>query len=115
MADHAAGTANGAAIQSYTCNGSASQKLTIAPDGTLRIQGKCLDVPGYGTANGTKIDLWSRVGQTNEQWRVLGNGALVNPESGRCLDDPGSSTTPGTRPDIWDCLYSSNELWNLPQ
>jgi hypothetical protein len=97
-----------------TCNGSAGQKVTLAADGTLRIQGKCLDVPGYGTANGTKIDLWSCVGQTNQQWRVLANGALVNPESGRCLGDPGSSATPGTRLDIWDCAYSINELWTLP-
>jgi hypothetical protein len=97
-----------------TCNGSAGQKVTLAADDTLRIQGKCLDVPGYGTANGTKIDLWSCVGQTNQQWRVLANGALVNPESGRCLGDPGSSATPGTRLDIWDCAYSINELWTLP-
>jgi hypothetical protein len=54
------------------------------------------------------------VGQTNQQWRALANGALVNPESGRCLDDPGSSTKPGTRLDLWDCVYSTNELWNLP-
>lgn len=112
--DDRSSTVNGTAIQISTCNGTAAQSVTIAADGTLRIQGKCLDVTGYGTANGTKIDLWSCVGQTNQQWRVLGNGALVNPESGRCLDDPGYSTTPGTQLDIWDCAYSANELWTLP-
>jgi hypothetical protein len=108
------GTANGSAIQVYTCNGNTGQKVTVAADGTLRLQGKCIDVPGSGTANGTKLDLWTCVGQGNQQWRVLGDGALVNPESGRCIDDPGSSTTPGTRLDIYSCLYSKNELWRLP-
>lgn len=112
VTDRLGSTANGTPIQLNTCNGSASQKITVAADGTLRIQGKCVDVPGFGTANGTKLDLWDCVGQTNEQWRVLANGALVNPESGRCVDDPGSSTGAGTRLDIWDCVYSNNELWN---
>jgi Ricin-type beta-trefoil lectin domain len=108
------GTANGSAIQIYTCNGNTGQKVTVAADGTLRLQSKCIDVPGSKTANGTKLDLWTCVGQGNQQWRVLGNGALVNPESGRCIDDPGSSTTPGTRLDIYSCVYSKNELWRLP-
>ncbi|MFC8904445.1 RICIN domain-containing protein [Micromonospora sp. NPDC057140] len=30
--------------------------------------GLCLDANGYGTANGTKIHLWSCHGGTNQQW-----------------------------------------------
>jgi poly(hydroxyalkanoate) depolymerase family esterase len=30
--------------------------------------GKCLDVPGAATANGTKVVLWTCTGRTNQQW-----------------------------------------------
>ncbi|MGH3994788.1 MAG: ricin-type beta-trefoil lectin domain protein, partial [Pseudonocardiaceae bacterium] len=38
------GTADGTAVQLYTCNGTAAQTWTVASDGTLRALGKCMDV-----------------------------------------------------------------------
>src|SRR5262249_41937187 len=90
-------TANGTAIQLFTCNGSAAQSWTVPGDGTLRVAGKCMDVTSSGTANGTKIQLFDCNGTGAQQWSVNATTkALVNPQSGRCLDDPSSSTTDGT-------------------
>ena len=32
--------------------------------------GKCLDDPGFNTANGTQLDLWTCNGGTNQQWTI---------------------------------------------
>ena len=44
-------------MQVYTCNGTSAQNWTPEPNGTLQALGKCLDVTGGGTANGTLVDL----------------------------------------------------------
>ncbi len=50
-------TANGAAVQVWSCSGNANQEWTY--DGTsLRVYGtKCLDVTGGNTTNGTKLPI----------------------------------------------------------
>ncbi len=106
----AAGTANGTAIQLYTCNGTAAQSWTVATDSTLRALGKCMDVTSAGTANGTKIQLWDCNGTGAQVWQAQANGTLRNPASGRCLDATGPSSADGTRLQIWDCFASSNQL-----
>jgi hypothetical protein len=56
----ASGTANGTAVQLYTCSTGVAQTWTISDTGTIRNphSGKCLDVTGQGTANGSTIQLW---------------------------------------------------------
>jgi GH18 family chitinase len=110
----AAGTANGTAVQLYTCNGSAAQTWTVGTDGTIRALGKCMDVTSAGTANGTPIQLWDCNGTGPQTWRSQSNGTLLNPISGRCLDATGNSSADGTRLQIWDCFASANQVWRLP-
>lgn len=113
--DNGGATANGTAIQIFTCNGAASQIWQFAGDGTLRTAGKCLDVTSSGTANGTKIQLWDCNGTGAQQWSWSSStGALVNPQSGRCLDDPSSSTVDGTQLQLWDCNGTAAQQWTLP-
>lgn len=106
-------SANGTAVQIWTCNSTAAQSWTIGSDGTLRALGKCLDVSGNGTANGTKIIIWTCSGGGNQVWRVSGS-ALVNPQSNRCLDLPGGNTTNGTQLQIWDCNGTAAQTFRLP-
>ncbi|WP_431934958.1 glycosyl hydrolase family 18 protein [Micromonospora sp. RP3T] len=110
----AAGTANGTAIQLYTCNGTAAQSWTVGGDGTLRSLGKCLDVTSAGTANGTKIQLWDCNGTGAQVWQAQSNGTLRNPVSNRCLDATDNSSADGTRLQIWDCFGGANQVWRLP-
>ncbi|MFG1807587.1 ricin-type beta-trefoil lectin domain protein [Streptomyces sp. NPDC049040] len=105
-----ANSANGTAVQLWSCNAGDAQWWTLRADGTLRALGKCLDATGFGTANGTKLELWDCNGGANQQWQVSGGG-YRNPLSGRCLDDPGFSTADGTRLDLWDCNGGINQQW----
>jgi chitinase len=108
-----ASSANGTAIQLWTCNGSTAQQWTVS-GGTLRALGKCMDITSAGTANGTKVQLWDCNGSGAQVWQAQANGTLTNPTSGRCLDATGPSSADGTRLQIWDCAASSNQVWHLP-
>ncbi|MFJ7068571.1 GDSL-type esterase/lipase family protein, partial [Streptomyces sp. NPDC101115] len=47
-----AGTADGTAVQTWSCGNGANQYWSAYTGGTLRSMGKCLDAAGAGTANG---------------------------------------------------------------
>ncbi|MFF7052775.1 ricin-type beta-trefoil lectin domain protein [Streptomyces griseorubiginosus] len=102
-------SANGTAVDSWSCNGSDGQLWSARSDGTLRALGKCLDATGRGTANGTKIAVWDCNGGTNQQWQTY-NGGYRNPVSGRCLDIPAGSAD-GTQLVLWDCNGGANQQW----
>ncbi|HEV7964249.1 MAG TPA: ricin-type beta-trefoil lectin domain protein [Actinoplanes sp.] len=111
--DHS-GTANGTAVQLWTCNGTGAQSWRLAADGTIRALGKCLDVSGSGTANGTLTQLWDCNGTSAQQWLVSAANDLVNPHASRCLDAVGASSNDGTRLQIWDCSGAANQKWTPP-
>ncbi|HEY4850598.1 MAG TPA: ricin-type beta-trefoil lectin domain protein, partial [Streptosporangiaceae bacterium] len=81
--------------------------------GTVTIHGKCLDIAGGGTANGSKVDLSSCTGGGNQQWFLAGFGVLFNPASAKCLDDTGMSTANGRQVDIFTCVGTTNQTWTL--
>ncbi|WP_200216469.1 glycosyl hydrolase family 18 protein [Micromonospora coerulea] len=110
----AANSANGTAIQLYTCNGTAAQSWTVATDGTLRALGKCADVTSGSTANGAKVQLWDCNGTGAQVWQAQSNGTLRNPQSNKCLDATDNSSANGTRLQIWDCFGGANQVWRLP-
>ena len=97
------------------CNGTPAQQWTLEDDGSLHALGKCLDVFGGGTTEGTRVELYTCNGAGHQRrWSSGGGEALVNPQSGLCLDDPASSTTDGTQLDLWDCTGNPNQSWTLP-
>jgi hypothetical protein len=101
-------------VQMWDCDGNtAAQNWTVASNGTIQIDGGCLDITGAKTANGTLIEWWTCNGGANQVWQAQ-NGQLVNPVSGKCLDDPGFNTTNGTQLILWTCNGGSNQQWHLP-
>ena len=78
------------------CNGSAGQQWSPYTDGTVRVQGGCLDVVSAGTTSGTNVDWYPCNGTNAQNWTHQANGELVNPNSGLCLTDPGGNTGPGS-------------------
>jgi chitinase len=107
-----ANTANGTAIQLWTCNGTAAQQWTHTGN-TFQALGKCMDVTSAGTANGTKIQLWDCNGTGAQAWTQGANGSLVNTGSGKCLDATGPSSADGTRLQIWTCAGTANQSWTI--
>jgi lysophospholipase L1-like esterase len=108
-----ASSADGTAVQLWTCNHTTGQTWTAYSDGSLRALGKCLDATAGGTANGTRAELWDCNGGANQVWQAY-NGGYLNLVSGRCLDDPNASTTDGTQLGLWDCNGGANQLWGPP-
>ncbi|WP_433454385.1 RICIN domain-containing protein [Streptomyces sp. CA-142005] len=99
----AAATANGTAVQQYTCNGTNAQQwsFTDAGSGYVHIDNRndtnqVVDVSDVSTADNAPVHLWSYGGGANQQWQAVDDGGgafhFVNKNSGKCLDDPGAST-----------------------
>jgi hypothetical protein len=75
--------------------------------------GKCLDINGGGTADGTKVDLYDCNHTAAQVFVPQAGGTLLNPQSGKCLDDTGRGGS-GTQLQIWDCGSQANQQWTLP-
>jgi poly(3-hydroxybutyrate) depolymerase len=71
--------------------------------------GRCLDVSGASSANGTQVQIWDCHTGTNQQFTQ--NGATLQ-VMGRCLDVP-TNAAAGARVQIWDCNGGSNQQWSL--
>ena len=74
--------------------------------------GRCLDVPGSATANGTQVEIYDCNGGSNQSWLLTPSKALVVYGTS-CLDVTGASTTAGTYVEIYDCNGGTNQQWNL--
>jgi hypothetical protein len=94
------------------CNGSAGQQWSPYTDGTVRVQGGCLDVVSAGKTSGTNVQWYACNGSGAQGWTHQTNGELVNANSGLCLTDPGGNT--GARLDIETCTGTAAQQWTLP-
>ncbi|MFD8081625.1 ricin-type beta-trefoil lectin domain protein [Kitasatospora sp. NPDC059722] len=72
--------ANGTRVILTTCNGTDGQKWTMRPDGRIYLPatvdaanpgGRCLELPGWATDQGTRLGIWNCPGlQANQQWTI---------------------------------------------
>ncbi len=77
--------------------------------------GKCVDVAGRGTQDGTTVYQWSCNGQANQKWEqvpVSGGFLVRSIDSGKCLDVIGGSTSAGTQVALWSCHGGGNQVFN---
>jgi len=70
------------------------------------VAGKCVDVNGSGTADGTKIQLWTCSGGSNQQWTR--NGTTLR-ALGKCMTATG--TTDGALVQLATCNGSTGQNW----
>jgi hypothetical protein len=99
---------SGTAVEFATCTNGTEQNWTVHPDGTITINGLCLDTSGSTAVVRTCS------GGTSQQWTQGSGNTLVNNASGLCLTDPGSSTTNGTVLTTASCTTGANQVWPLP-
>ncbi len=89
----------------------------MKPEGTVTVNGRCLDVTGSGVASGTLVDLHSCNGSPGQQWNLVPEGAgamLANPHSGLCLADPADATASGVQLEILACSATDPGLaWRV--
>jgi glucosylceramidase len=72
------------------------------------LAGKCADVAGANSANGTAVNLFDCNGSAAQQWTRSGGTIQA---LGKCLDVAGGSTTNGAQVQIFDCNGSGAQQW----
>ena len=109
------GTANGTAVQVWSCSGNPNQQWTYNGT-TLSVYGdKCLDMTAGNTANGTRLQIWNcEAGNTNQMWTQTG-ATFVWSGKGKCLDLTNGVAANGTPIQSWGCYAGdTNQEWSVP-
>lgn len=93
-----------------------SQYLTSSGGGTppkgqiTGIGGKCVDVQGSNTSDGTPIQLWGCNGSGAQKWDRSGSTFQA---LGKCMDVNGSGTEDGTEVQLWSCNGTGAQDWSV--
>ncbi|MEU5909345.1 chitosanase [Micromonospora sp. NPDC047527] len=72
--------------------------------------GKCVDVAGAATANGTPVQLYDCNGTAAQTWTV-GNTDTSIRALGKCLDVTAASTADGAKVQLYDCNNTGAQTW----
>ncbi|WP_311315009.1 RICIN domain-containing protein [Streptomyces naphthomycinicus] len=75
------------------------------------LAGKCVDVAGANSANGTPVQLYDCNGTGAQTWTAGPDGTLR--ALGKCLDVTGNGTADGTAVQLWDCTGGPNQKWTV--
>ncbi|MFI7073259.1 ThuA domain-containing protein [Micromonospora sediminicola] len=74
------------------------------------LAGKCLDVRGAATADGTQIQLYTCNSSAAQSWTVTPNGPVK--ALGKCLDVSGGGSADGTKIQLWTCNGTGAQNWS---
>jgi len=74
--------------------------------------GKCIDVAGASSANGTAVQLYDCNGSSAQQWSV-GNADGSIRALGKCMDVANGSTTNGAKIQLYDCNATGAQKWTV--
>jgi hypothetical protein len=117
-------TANGTAVQQYTCNNSNAQQFQFqaTDSGYYRLNNRnnaaqVWDVSGVSTADGALINLWAYGGGANQQWLPVSEGSgyyhFTARHSGKCIDVPNASAADSVQLQQWTCNGTGAQSWSL--
>jgi beta-glucanase (GH16 family) len=84
------------------------------PTGSGRITGyggKCVDVAGASTANGTAVQLWDCNGTGAQSWSWNSDGSVR--ALGKCMDVTAGSTANGAKVQLYDCNGTGAQRWTF--
>ncbi|WP_157641119.1 LamG-like jellyroll fold domain-containing protein [Longispora albida] len=105
-------TADGTQLQLWWCNGTPAQALTLFPDGTMRLLGKCA---GVGQDR-VVVEMRTCDPENNPGQKWIHNPATQQFESlDRCLDPVWAGTADGTKLIAWSCHTGDNQKWRIVQ
>ncbi|WP_433219202.1 ricin-type beta-trefoil lectin domain protein [Dactylosporangium sp. CS-047395] len=86
---------------------------TTGPTGTagqiVGYGGKCVDVAGASSANGTAVQLYDCNGTTAQKWTRASDGTLR--ALGKCMDVAAAGTANGTKVQLYDCNGTNAQKW----
>ncbi|MEU6343227.1 ricin-type beta-trefoil lectin domain protein [Streptomyces sp. NPDC046977] len=86
---------------------------TPPPGGTGPIRsgyaGKCVDIAGAASANGTAVQLYDCNGTDAQKWTVGSDGTVR--ALGKCMDVVAAGTANGAKVDLYDCNGTGAQVW----
>src|SRR3954471_13524027 len=94
---------------SATFTWAGAQGGTAATGAITGIAGKCVDVAGAATANGTAVQLFDCNTTSAQRWTVAADGSLR--ALGKCMDIASGGTANGTAVQLFDCNSSGAQTW----
>ncbi|HET6504117.1 MAG TPA: RICIN domain-containing protein [Amycolatopsis sp.] len=120
----AAATANGTAVQQYSCNGTGAQQwiFTATDSGYFQVGNatagaQVWDDTDVSSADSSPIQLWTYGGGTNQQWQAVPETPntyhFVNRFSGKCLDVPSASTSDSVQLQQYTCNGTGAQSFTL--
>ncbi|WP_030900302.1 lectin [Streptomyces sp. NRRL F-5126] len=95
----------------FTWSGTQAGGPTARAGSFHGLDGKCLDVTGANTANGTAVDLYGCNGTDAQRWTVGSDGTVK--ALGKCLDVSGGSTADGAKVQLYDCNGTGAQQWRV--
>ncbi|MER6511783.1 ThuA domain-containing protein [Nonomuraea sp. NPDC001636] len=84
----------------------AKEAMAVGP--IRAADGRCVDVAGANSADGTKVQLYSCNGTNAQNWAIDGQTVKA---LGKCLDVAGASGADGTKVQIWTCNGTGAQKW----
>ncbi len=107
-------------VEVMTCSGDPEQRWTIESDGTIQVNGHCLDSANSGQTGTVNVVLNPCDGGTTQLWSVGSRFGLINQGASTrngtpyCLFDPTTRGTNGTQMELTVCRGGFDEAWRLP-
>jgi hypothetical protein len=95
-------------LDAFTIGGGGSGTGGTGP--IVGLDGKCLDVAGGNSADGTKIQLYTCNTSAAQNWTVTPDSTIKS--LGKCLDVAGGATGNGTLVQLYTCNNSAAQNWS---
>ncbi|WP_443056934.1 ricin-type beta-trefoil lectin domain protein [Streptomyces sp. NBC_00669] len=109
--EHFTYTMPAGASATFTWSGTQGSGGGTSPGHTGAITGyggKCADVAGGSSANGTAVQLYDCNGSAAQQWTASGNTLQA---LGKCLDVTSAGTADGSQTQLYDCNGTAAQQW----
>ena len=108
-AQHATYSLPGRTSATFTWSGTQSGGSAVSGS-FVGPAGKCLDVAGGSSANGTAVQLYDCNGSAAQKWTVAADGSVQ--ALGKCLDVTSGSTADGAKVQLYDCNGTGAQRWS---
>ncbi|UWE09550.1 ricin-type beta-trefoil lectin domain protein [Actinacidiphila bryophytorum] len=114
LSDSCSGTSQSAWQFSGIFNSVTGGSTTPPPAGgsgpiTSGYAGKCVDIAGASSANGTAVQLYDCNGTSAQNWAAGSGGTLQ--ALGKCMDVAAAGTANGTKVQLYDCNGTGSQVW----
>jgi hypothetical protein len=97
------------------CGTNLGQQWSRYSDGTIRVQGRCIDTLNGGTGNGTRVVLVvCSTTSTSQKWTIVASGVVQNQKSSRCLAPLNNQIYARVVVTIATCANTNAQKWAVP-